>query len=152
MYYSPSFVTEAHTELRRFALFCYKLIRTNIQMTKGLDNEVSEALESLPIYKDPTVELQRRETFIYNFLKEKYGIKLSPKKKKQKQKNKKKQKKKRRKYTSLVNRKDKEKMKQDLKKRLKKTMKDNKPTRKYGKWNKSSWQLCDCTTKSVKWS
>ena len=42
---------------------------------KELDNEMPEALVSLPIYKDPTVELERRKTFIYSFLKEKYDIK-----------------------------------------------------------------------------
>ena len=64
---------------------------------KELDNELSEALESLPIYKDPTVELERRESFIYNFMKEKYGTKQPPKPKDEK------------KYSSLVNRKDSEK-------------------------------------------
>ncbi len=48
-----------------------------------LGSELSEALESLPIYKDPIVELERRENFIYNFLDEKYGVKQPPKAKDQ---------------------------------------------------------------------
>ena len=81
---------------------------------KEVDNELSEALESLPFYKDPTVELERREIFICNFLKEKYGIKQPPKPKDEKKIHKSRQQKRLRK------------MKQDLKKSLKKAMKDNK--------------------------
>ena len=81
---------------------------------KELDNELSEALESLPIYKDPTVELERRETFIYNFMKEKYGTKQPPKPKDEKIFKSRQQKRLR-------------KMKQDLKRSLKKAIKDNKP-------------------------
>ena len=72
-------------------------------------------LESLPIYKDTTVELERRETFICNFLKEKYGIKQPSKQKDEK------------KIHKSCQQKRLRKLKQDLKKSLKKALKDNKP-------------------------
>ncbi len=40
-----------------------------------LDNELSDALSTLPDYKD--IQIERREKFIFNYLNEKFGVKKS---------------------------------------------------------------------------
>ena len=88
---------------------------------KELDEELPEALSTLPDYTDPTVQIERRERFIYNYLKEKFGVKNSGTSFGPKKTNKSRQQKRLRR------------MKKDLKRKFKQAVKESRPEQEIGK-------------------
>ncbi len=86
-----------------------------------LDNELSDALSTLPDYKDPAIQIERREKFIYNYLKEKFGVKKSGTSSRP------------RKVTKSRQQKRLRRLKKDLKKKFKQAVRDSKPEQELGK-------------------
>lgn len=86
-----------------------------------LDEVLSEALSTLPNYKDPAIEIERRETFIYNFMKERFGVKQIRIPSNQKKAHKTRQQRRLRR------------LKKDLKRKIKQAIRDSRPEQEVGK-------------------